>query len=134
MESLIQMSKELTLLHRFSGRLANELSIICRPENPFAPVSQQAESVFKKLGGLLAAHAASKQHVVRETIFVRDIQQDLPAILEVRSQLGIGSDPTTVAPPVSFIQQAPLIDGNSLEVSVQVLVPREGHRLSLIHI
>lgn len=131
MESLIQMSEELTLLHRFSGRLANELSIICRPENPFAPVSQQAESVFKKLGGLLAAHAASNQHVVRETIFVRDIQQDLPAILEVRSQLGMASDPTAVAPPVSVIQQAPLIDGNSLEVSVQVLAPRDGHRWSV---
>lgn len=126
MESL--MSEALTRVHRFSGRQADELSIICRPDNPFAAVSLQAESVFKKLAGILAAHAASTQHVVRETIFVRDIQQDLPAILEVWSQLGVGPDPAVAPPPVSFIQQAPLIDGTSLEVSVQLLVPREGNR------
>jgi enamine deaminase RidA (YjgF/YER057c/UK114 family) len=119
-----------TALRRFTGPEADELAILCRPEESSADAARQAEAVYRALGALLAAEQASFQELATETLFLRDIGRDLPGILGSRTRVlsEIGRGP---AAPPSFVQQAPLDRAAAFELAASVVIPRDRDAWSL---
>jgi enamine deaminase RidA (YjgF/YER057c/UK114 family) len=111
------------VLRRLAGPVASELAILCRPAGEPPDTSRQAEGIYRSLASLLAADAASFQHLTGETLFLRDIKRDLAPILEVRARVlaDIGQD--AFAPRPAFIQQAPLDPRACFELSASAVVP-----------
>ena len=73
---------------------------------------------------LLAAHQSSFRDVTSETLFLRDVQQDLPRVLDIRTRVLADLGQGACAPLPAFIQQAPIDQGASLELSAWAVVPR----------
>lgn len=110
-------------VRRFSGPAADELSVLCQPEEPAAEVARQAEEAYGALAALLAAAGASGADVASEAIFLRDIRRDLPSVLEVRARALAAVGPVAEAGVPAVIQQAPLDGAAVLAVSATVVVP-----------
>jgi enamine deaminase RidA (YjgF/YER057c/UK114 family) len=113
-----------TDLRRFAGPAADELAILCRPEDGSTDTAHQAEAAYGALAGVLAAHQASFRDLTGETLFLRDIRRDLPLVLDARSRILADIGQGTCAPRPAFIQQAPVRQGASFEVSASAVVPR----------
>ncbi len=113
-----------TVLRRFAGAHAVELAILCRPGDSSPDLAHGAEAAYRALAQLLADHQASFRDLTSETIFLRDIRQELPRILDVRTRVlaELGQNPQ--APLPAFIQQAPIGQDASFELSVSAVVPR----------
>ena len=113
-----------TILRRFAGPEADELTILCRPEGPSPPdPAAEAEAAYRSLAARLAGEQASFQDLVAETLFLRDIRRDLPLVLDVRARVLAGVDHGAGAPPPAFIQQAPLA-GGAVELAAAAVIPR----------
>lgn len=112
-----------THVRRFAGPRADELTILCSPapgsSDPFA----QAEAAYRALAALLAAEGASFRDLTQEMLFCRDVQGELPLMLEARARALAGLGQSTTAPLPAFIQQAPLDAEPSFVVSASALVP-----------
>jgi enamine deaminase RidA (YjgF/YER057c/UK114 family) len=114
-----------TVLRRFAGPAADELAILCRPQDRSADTVHQAEAAYRALTRLLAGHQASFRDLACETLFLRDGRRDLPLILDVRTRILAEIGESACAPPPTFIQQAPLDLSARFELSASALVPRQ---------
>jgi hypothetical protein len=72
----------------------------------------------------LATHQSSFRDVASETLFLRDVRQDLPRVLDVRTRVLADLGQGACAPLPAFIQQAPIDQGASFELSAWAVVPR----------
>ena len=113
-----------TILRCFAGPEADELAILCRPESPSADAVLQAEAAYRSLSALLDAHGASYRDLASETLFLRDIRRDLPAVLAVRARILADIGRSAGALPPTFIQQAPLDEDEAFELAASAVVPR----------
>ena len=113
-----------TVLRRFTGPEADELAILCRPESRSPDTAHQAEAAYRALVKQLAAHRSSFRDVTSETLFLRNIRKDLPRVLEVRTRVLADLGQSACAPLPAFIQQAPIDQGASFELSAWAVVPR----------
>ena len=113
-----------TVLRRFAGPEADELAILCRPEGRSPDTAHQAEAAYRALAKLLAAHQASFRDFTSETLFLRDVRQDLPLVLDIRTRVLADLGQSACAPLPAFIQQAPIDQGASFELSAWAVVPR----------
>ncbi len=113
-----------TALRRFAGPEADELAIFCRPQGQSLDTAHQAEAAYRELAQLLAAHRASFRDLASETLFLRDIRQNLPLVLDVRTRVLTDLGQSAGAPAPAFIQQAPIDPGASFEVATWATVPR----------
>lgn len=112
-------------LRTFHGPEAEELTVLCHPGSGSSDPSKQAEAAYRALADELSAHAATFGDVTSETIFVRDVRRDLPAILAARARVvEEGGNARGSASQPAFIGQAPA-DGAALAVLAGVVVPRE---------
>ena len=118
-----------TVLRHFGGPEADELALHCRPEGPPTPAQVQADATYRSLSNALGPHGASFRDLTSETLFLRDIRRDLPAVLEVRGEVLAHLGESAGALPPTVIQQAPLDDGAAFELTVTAVVPhdREAH-------
>lgn len=109
---------------RFAGPVADELTLLCRPRDPSADTLHQTEAVYRALAALLASQQTSFDDLASETLFLRDVRRELPAVLDRRErvlgELAHGSR----APQPAFIQQAPIDSAANLELSGIAVVPR----------
>jgi enamine deaminase RidA (YjgF/YER057c/UK114 family) len=112
-----------TALRRCTGPEADELAILCRPEGPASDPLSQAEAAYGALADLLATHRASLRDLVAETLFLRDIRRDLPAVLETRARIVAELGEQSGVLPPAFIQQAPLDDTPVFELTASAVVP-----------
>ncbi len=112
-----------TLLRRFAGPEADELTILCRSEASSNSPAAEAEAAYRSLAVQLAGERASFQDVVAETLFLRDIRRDLPSVLDARARVLAAVDHGSGAPPPAFIQHAPLA-GGAVELAAAALIPR----------
>jgi enamine deaminase RidA (YjgF/YER057c/UK114 family) len=117
-------------LECYRGPEANELFVLTRPQ-PLTTddIVQQTESAYRTLGETLSAKRASVQNVVTETVFFRNVREDLSAFLEARHRVlqdTVGGD--CYEPASTFIEQPPLDPSLRLEISATAVVP---HRPSL---
>jgi len=112
-----------TARRRCAGALADELTLRCRPPDPTADTVGQAEALYRDLLAQLAAERATPQHLVGESLFLRDIRRDLDLVLAARARV-LGEDPHgAAAPPPAVIGQAPLDAAAALELAATALVP-----------
>jgi enamine deaminase RidA (YjgF/YER057c/UK114 family) len=75
------------------------------------------------LGALLGAGQASFRDLTCETLFVRDVQRELPLVLGARTRVLADLGQGGCAPLAAFIQQAPVDEGASFELSASAVVP-----------
>lgn len=108
-------------LRRFAGSEADELTILCSPEEPSKHPAAVAEAVYRSLVTRLAGEQASFQDLVVETLFLRDIGRDLRSVLDARAH--ILAEVGACAPPPAFIQEAPLA-GGAVELAAAAVIPR----------
>lgn len=112
-----------TLLRRFAGPEADELTILCRSEDASKGPAAEAEAAYRSLAARLASERASFHDVVSETLFLRDVGRDLPSVLESRSRVLAAVGQGSSAPRPAFIQHAP-IGGGAIELAAAALIPR----------
>jgi enamine deaminase RidA (YjgF/YER057c/UK114 family) len=111
------------LLRRFSGPDADELTILCRCEESSKSPAAAAEAAYESLAVQLAGEQASFQHVVAETLLLRDIRRELPTVLDVRARVLAAVDQGSGAPSPAFIQHPPF-GGGAVEVAATAVIPR----------
>lgn len=121
---MVDASACATVFRRFAGPVADELAILCRPEGRSPGTVHQAEAAYRALAALLAAQHASFQDLAGETLFLRDVRRELPLVLDIRARVLADLGQSTCAPPPAFIQQAPVSQGASVELSAWAVVPR----------
>jgi enamine deaminase RidA (YjgF/YER057c/UK114 family) len=73
---------------------------------------------------VLAAHQASFRDLACETLFLRDVRREIPLVLGARTRVLADLGQGACAPPPAFIQQAPVGQGVSFELSASAVVPR----------
>src|SRR5262249_19143924 len=112
-----------TVLRRFCGPQADELAILCRPEGASPHALLQAEAAYRSLSDILRLQGASVRDLASETLYLRDIRRDLSAVLEVRADVLASRCASAGALPPTFIQQAPLDDGATFELTASAMVP-----------
>lgn len=120
-----------TALRKFTGPVANEIAILCRPEGPSSDTVHQAEAAYRALAKLLVAQQASFRDLTCETLFLRDVRSDLPLVLDVRRRVLADIGESACAPPPAFIQHAPVADHARFELSASVVVPRDRQAWSM---
>ncbi|MCC6766786.1 MAG: hypothetical protein IT293_19165 [Deltaproteobacteria bacterium] len=112
-----------TILRRFGGPEADELTILCRAEDPWKNPAAEAEAAYQSLAVRLTGEQASFRDLVTETIFLRDIRRDLPSVLDARARVLAAVEHGADAPPPAFMQEAPLAGGD-VEIAAAAVVPR----------
>ena len=110
-------------IRRFTGPEASELAILCRPDARSPDTVHQAEAAYRALAALLAAHQASFRDLTCETLFLRDVRRELPLVLGARTRVLADLGQSAGAPPPAFIQQAPVDEGASFDLSAWAVVP-----------
>ncbi len=112
-------------LSRFVGPKAEELTILCRPLAAEQSPRNSAEAVYRSLVDALARWHGSFGNLSRETLFIRDARQELPAILEARQRILSGANQTTSVLAPGCIQQAPIESNAIFELLVSVVLPHD---------
>jgi enamine deaminase RidA (YjgF/YER057c/UK114 family) len=115
-----------SVLRRFAGPEANEVSLLCRPES-LRPgdIVHQAESVYRTLRDLLRSEGGGLEHVVQETVYFRNIREDLNRFQQARLQVVKDSGLEAFGPASTFIEQPPLNDWARLEILVLAVIPHD---------
>jgi len=109
----------------FAGPHAVELAILCRPRGPSSDAAARAESAYRSLAQSLAAHRGTPRDLVSETLFLRDVRRDLPAVLAARERVLRELGDVADAPLPAAIGQAPLDERAAFELLASATVPRE---------
>src|SRR5262245_32723671 len=111
-------------LRRFSGPMADELFIQCRPGEGISDAARQAEALYEALLATLASEGAGPETIVSETVFFRRIREHCEVARRARARVvgaaGLGPVATT------FIGQPPLDRRAQLELSAVAVIPRSG--------
>lgn len=119
------------MLRRFAGPVADEVAILCRPDGRSRHAAREAEAAYRSLVDALATQHASFRDLVGETLFLRDIRRDLPAILDARARVLTAIGQSGDAPLPAFIEQAPVAGPAALELLATAVVPRDRNAWSV---
>lgn len=115
-----RVSASVTTVRRFSGRVADQLFVLCRPGDGGSDPVRQAEATYDALRAALAAEGTSPDAVFSETVFLRRVR-DTDVARSARSHVfGDGG----VQPASTVIGQPPLDDAAELSVAAIAVVPR----------
>ena len=110
-------------VRKFVGRLADELTVLGLPVGESTATAPAVEAPWRELARELAAHGATFRDVTTETLLVRDVRRELPAVLEARRRVLAGLGQLDAAPRPSFIGEAPAQDGLPFHVLATALIP-----------
>jgi enamine deaminase RidA (YjgF/YER057c/UK114 family) len=113
------------VLRRVAGPHARELFLACAPRDEATDAGGQAEAIYRAILGVLEREGSGFASVVRETLFLRDLEHDLGTIRAARRRVLDECD-TTHRPATTEIEQPPLDERARLEVSVHAIVANEG--------
>lgn len=114
----LSSAKPCTEIRCYSGPVARELFILCRPDPLETDITGQTTSIYRSLDRVLQHEKASGEYVLQERVFFRNIQRDLPAFCAVRN-----SAFPMYAPASTFVQQPPINGQNSIEILAYALIP-----------
>jgi len=97
-------------LRRFHGPRAVEVHLRIRPEAAeVGDVARETESIYRQMREALALQGGGLEHVVRETVFFRNIAVDLDDFLGARARVLDSVAPSgAYAPAPIWIEQPPL--------------------------
>jgi len=114
-----------SFLRRFAGPEAKEIFLLYQPDSPSpGDIIQQTESAYGTLHRLLCSEGGGLEHVLQETVFFRNIREDLAAFCEVRRRAP-GARFPAFRPASTFIGQPPLAEGARLEISAVAVIPHD---------
>lgn len=111
------------VLRRVEGPEARELFFGCQPPAGSLDAGQQAEAVYRAILGVVESEGGSFASVVSETLFLRNLPADLESIRAARGRVLEASQAPSDRPATTEIEQPPLNERSSLEVSIQAVVP-----------
>jgi len=111
------------LTRRFSGPTADELLALCRPAQPSCEAKVQAETAYRALRDSLHAEGLSSSAIVSETVFFADVGTDIAAVMEARRRIFGDAGGASESPPITWIGQPPLDEGDRLQISAVVVAP-----------
>ena len=111
-------------LRRSAGSEAEELTALCRPGGAGAEAGEQAAAAYRALAGALGVEGSSFADLATETLFLRDVRRDLPAVLDARARVLGALGQAERAPRPVCIGQAPLDEGAALELAASAVLPR----------
>ena len=113
------------VLRRVEGPEARELFFSCQPPAGAVDAGQQAEAVYRAILDLLETEGGSFASVVSETLFLRSLRADLEPIRAARAKVLETCEARSHRPATTEIEQPPLNERASLEVSIQAVIPKE---------
>ncbi len=113
-------------VRRFVGSSTDELTILCVPSPLSDDPGQQAEVAYRELLAVLGREGASPADVVGESLFLRDIQGDLVAILASRERVLAESGAPEALPQPSFVEQPPAASAAAFALLVRVVRAHRG--------
>src|SRR5262249_23224466 len=122
----VQASRASVAVRRFSGPMADELFVQCRPSGGISDVRRQAEALYEALLDVLASEGAGPEAIVSETVFFRRIREHFEAARCGRSRVLRAAGLEAGRAATTFIGQPPLARGAQLELSAVATVPRSG--------
>ncbi len=113
-------------LRRIRGPLGTEVFIHCAPRTvEAADIARQTEEVYGTLEASLELEGGSLEHVVQETVFFRDIRQDMHAYSgSKRRFLHDRGSFYSYRPASMFIDAPPVAAGHQLEITASAIIPR----------
>jgi enamine deaminase RidA (YjgF/YER057c/UK114 family) len=111
------------VLRRVEGPAARELFFHCRPPAGIADAGRQADAIYRAILDVLAAEGAGFEAVASETVFLRDLQQNIEPVRAARRRVLAGTGGANHRPATTEIEQPPLDERARLEVSVQAVLP-----------
>jgi len=111
------------VLRRVDGPEAAELFFHCQPPAEAPDADRQAEAIYRAVLTVLEAEGASFGAVVSETVFLRDLRDNLQSVREARHRVLGAHQGTTHGPATTEIEQPPLNERALLEVSAQAVIP-----------
>lgn len=85
---------------------------------------QRAEAAYEALLDALHQQRGTIDHIVGETIFVRDVRRDADAVLAGRARALAQRWPRAAAPRPLVVQQAPATHQGPFEVAAHGLIPK----------
>ena len=111
------------VLRRVAGPAAREIFLHCQPPPEVTDPGEQAAAIYRAILGTLDTEGGSYEHVVAETLFLRDLHQSLAQVREARGWALDAWDVTEHRPATLEIEQPPLDERACLEVSLQAVMP-----------
>ncbi len=110
---------------RFSGPLADELYVQCRPGLRSAGIAHQTAEIYRELNSILQRGNGSLAHVVHEIGFFRHIRRDFAKFQASRSAcLQSIAGAGLYIPASTFVEQPPLDEHADLLLSAFAIIPR----------
>ncbi len=112
-----------TQLVRLEAGGSIELFVAARPGRDEGDFEEQARSMYHHLGILLRAKGAFPSNVIKEKVFLSNVDRQFPDLKKIRGKFYNGS-PTL--PSTTYIQQPPARPGRLCELQAYVKVPAPG--------
>lgn len=111
-------------VRHFAGANTDEFFFACRPCSSSDDPVSQALAVWQSLTRALHERGATAAHLLQETIHLRDIARDLPAILDARAHAFGETCPASPAPTPVAIGHPPTDPDATFVVAARASVPR----------
>lgn len=112
---------ESIVVRTFAGPQATEVFLSVAPDRPDDGLTRGVESAYRRARLALSAHGASLDHVVRETVFFRDIRTDREAFIAARQ--GATQSTEGLGTVSMHIEQPPLDDRRRFELQIWAIRP-----------
>jgi enamine deaminase RidA (YjgF/YER057c/UK114 family) len=111
------------VLRRMEGPEARELFFNCQPGTDVAGASRQAEAAYQAVLSVLEDEGCTYGSVVSETLFLRNLRQDLTPVREARERALAGAAASFHKPATTEVEQPPINPDASLEIAIQAIIP-----------
>lgn len=111
------------VLRRMAGPRAREIFLHCQPPVGGADPLRQAAAVYRAILAVLEAEGGGFGSVVVETVFLRQLQEDLETVRAARREVLAACDAPDHRPATLEIEQPPSQERACLEVSVHAVLP-----------
>lgn len=110
------------VLRRVVGPEATELFLHCQPTAAGANADRQAESTYRAMLAVLEDEGGSHASVVCETLFLRNLREDLVPVRGARGRVVAAGESSAHRPAITELEQPPLDPRVRLEVAIQAIV------------
>ena len=113
----------LITLRRVEGLEATELFFNCQPVDLPMDAGKQAEAMYCAIRDVLLEEGGGLGSIISETIFMRDMENDMNAVRRERQNILAASDDRSDESALTEIEQPPLDESASLEIAIQAILP-----------
>ena len=110
------------VLRRVMGPEATELFLQCQPTAARVSADRQAEAAYRAMLAVLEGEGGSRASVVCETLFLRNLREDVIPVREARGRVFAAGGGSAHRPAITEIEQPPLDPGVRVQLAIQAIV------------